>query len=176
MDQMDELDWAHKVVQIRERRTFQRRADAHACDVISHIFGDAQCLAMAAKYTIRPLAPGRYRVSGSVRAEIEQICGVTLDPVKQIIDEAFDVEFRSGARRDTDLEPDFDALADDAPEPVEQGEIRIGRFICEVVASAIDPFPRAADAVLEQVEAGDATPAANPFAALAQLKNDPKPS
>ena len=88
------------------------------------------------------------------------------------IDEAFDVEFRSGARRDAALDPDFDALGDDDPEPIEHGEIRIGRFICEVVASAIDLFPRADDAALDQSEAADTGSPANPFAVLAQLKDD----
>ena len=140
MDQQDELDWTHKIVGLRERRTFEKRTDVAERELISRIFGDAQCLALQARYTVDPLAPGKYRVFGAVEAHLERICGVTLEPIVQAIDEAFNVEFRSGARRDTDMAPDFDALGDDDPEPIEHGEIRIGRYICEVVASAIDRF------------------------------------
>jgi len=175
MEQEDELNWTHKVVGLQASRTFKKRADVAERDLISNIFGDAQCVALQARYTIDPRAPGKYRVSGAVEAQIEQICGVTLEPVVQAIDEPFDVEFRSGVRRNTDRDPNFDALGDDDPEPIEHGEIHIGRFICEVVASAIDPFPRADDAALEQSEAAGAEAKSNPFAVLAQMKDGQKP-
>ena len=175
MDQDDALDWAHEIVDIRDRRTFRRRADDAECDRVSRLFGDAQCQALTANYSIWPLSPGRCRVFGVVEARVEQICGVTLDPIEQTIEEDFDVEFRSGVRRNADMEPNFDALGDDEPEPIEHGAMRVGRFICEIVASAIDPFPRADDAILEQHEAGDALVQANPFAVLGQLKNDKNP-
>ncbi len=174
MDQEEALDWVHKIVDIRERRTFERCADDVECVRVSRLFGDAQCQALTATYSIWPLAPGRYRVFGAVAARVEQICGVTLDPIEQIINEEFDVEFRSGARRNAAMEPDFDALGDDEPEPIERGAMQVGRFICEIVASAIDAFPRADDAILEQNEAGDEIITANPFGVLAQLKNDKK--
>ncbi|MGI9476484.1 MAG: YceD family protein [Hyphomicrobiaceae bacterium] len=176
MDEPDELGWTHKIAGLQQRRAFEKRANAAQRDLVSRIFADAQCLALNATYSIDPLAPGKYRVWGAVGAQVEQICGVTLKPIVQVIDEAFDVEFRAGARRDSELEPDFDALGDDDPEPIEQGEIRIGRFICEIVASAIDPFPRADDAALDRSEAADAQSQANPFAVLAQLKDDEKPN
>ncbi|MFT5507269.1 MAG: uncharacterized metal-binding protein YceD (DUF177 family) [Hyphomicrobiaceae bacterium] len=173
MDQDVELSWSHKIVDIRERRTFKRVADAAECGLISQIFGDAVCTSLTAKYAITPLAPGRYRVAGTADARIELICGVTLDPLEQHILEPFDIEFRTGRRRDTALELNIDALGDDEPEAVDHGDIRIGRFVCEIVASAIDPFPRSDAAALEQSEAADDKPGTNPFAALSQLKADP---
>ena len=176
MDEPDELGWTHRIAGLQQRRTFEKRANAAERDLVSRIFADAQCLALHATYSVDPLAPGKYRVCGAVEAQVEQTCGVTLEPIVQVINEAFDVEFRAGARRDSELEPDFDALGDDDPEPIEQGEIRIGRFICEIVASAIDPFPRADDAALDHAEAANTQPEANPFAVLAQLKRDEEPN
>jgi uncharacterized metal-binding protein YceD (DUF177 family) len=169
---MDELDWSHTVSGIRDRKVVKRRASSDDCAIVSGVFGDTECLALEVSYTIDPLAPGRYRVSGRATAKVRQICGVTLDPVKQTIDETFDVEFRSGARRAADLAPDFDALEGDDPEPIEHGEIKIGRFVCEIVASAIDPFPRADDAELDHIEATEAKGESNPFAILSQLKRE----
>jgi uncharacterized metal-binding protein YceD (DUF177 family) len=169
---MDELDWSHNVSGIRDRKLVKRRASKDDCAIVSGVFGDAECLALESSYAIDPLAPGRYRVSGQAKADVRQICGVTLDPVDQVIDETFDVEFRSGARRAADMAPDFDAMEGDEPEPIEQGEIKIGRFICEVIASAIDPFPRADNAELNQVEATETKGESNPFAILGQLKRE----
>ncbi|MFY0613879.1 MAG: DUF177 domain-containing protein [Hyphomicrobiaceae bacterium] len=174
MDQIEELSWSHKIAGLQDRRTFKKSANVAERELISRIFGDAKCLTLAAMYTIDPQAPGKYRVFGEVTARLEQICGVTLEPIEQTVDEAFDVEFRAGARRDFNKDADFDALGDDDPEPIEHGEIQIGRFVCEVVASAIDPFPRADDAALDQFEsvAPDSESNPNPFAALARLKDD----
>lgn len=170
MENPVELDWRHKVVDLRDTKRVRRTASEAECAVLSEIFGDAMCRALKTRYEIKPLAPGHYRMTGHVQAEIEQVCGVTLDPVQQFIDEEFDVEFRRGALRDMDLKPDFDVLDADEPEPIEHGQINAGRFICEVVASVIDPFPRAADAELDRSEAGDAGERPNPFAVLQQLK------
>ncbi len=174
MDQNEELGWSHKIAGLQDRRTFEKSANLAERELISRIFGDAKCLTLKAMYTIDPQGPGKYRVFGAVVAQLEQLCGVTLEPIEQTIDEAFDVDFRAGARRDLDRNPDFDALGDDDPEPIEHGEIQIGRFVCEVVASAIDPFLRADDAALDQFEsmAPDSGPNPNPFAALARLKDD----
>jgi uncharacterized metal-binding protein YceD (DUF177 family) len=172
-----ELGWHHKITDIRDRRSFTRDASEAECAMVSQIFNGVECLALSAAYEVVPLSPGRYRVRGEARATIEQVCGVSLDPLQQQIDEDFDIEFRAGARRGNDHGVDFDAIdfdamAEDDPEPIEHGEIRIGRFICEVVASAIDPSPRAEDAELDKAEAAGETGRTNPFAALAKLKGN----
>jgi uncharacterized metal-binding protein YceD (DUF177 family) len=172
MDDGAELEWSHKITDIRDRRSFKREASAVECELVSRIFNGVECLALSAAYDVIPLSPGRYRVRGRAVATVEQVCGVTLDPLEQEIEEVFDVEFRTGIRHGNDQLLDFDAMADDDPEPIEHGHIKIGRFICEVVASAIDPFPRAADAELDQAEAAGEAERLNPFAALAKLRNN----
>lgn len=171
MEQSEDLGWAHKIGDIRERRSFKREADAAECALITKIFGDAECQSLAASYTIKPLSPGRYRVSGQVDARLGLVCGVTLDPMEQHVSEAFDLEFRVDGRRETVLELEIDALGDDEPELIAHGEIQIGRFLCEIVASAIDPFPRSDQATLDQTEAQADAAAAHPFAILSQLKD-----
>lgn len=172
MEVADELAWNHKVTDLRDKREFRRKASDAERRIVSRIFNEVECLALAASYEILPISPGHYRVRGHALASIEQVCGVTLDPLEQQIQEAFDVEFRTGLWRGKDQDLDFDATADDDPEPIEHGEIRMGRYICELVASAIDPFPRAPEAELDQTEVGGGVERGNPFAALAKLKGD----
>lgn len=177
MDDDAALEWNHKTVELGQERHFQRQADDAECERLSALVGnETQCRALAAAYTIVPRSADKYRVFGEIQARIVQICGVTLDPIEQTIDEAFDVEYRRDARTPVDMAPDFDALGDDDPEPIEHGLIKVGRLVCEIVVSAVDPFPRADDATLDQHEAGAAAPDTHPFAALARLKGDERPN
>ncbi len=165
-----ELDWTHKAADIARPQSFDRRASEAQCAGLTALFGDAVCRSLRARYEISPVGPGHYVVTGRVRAAVEQTCGVTLDPIEQAIDETFRVAFRSDAASQFDIEPDFDTLADDDPEPIENGALDVGRLITEIIASALDPFPRAGDAELERTEAGAPVAADNPFAVLGHLK------
>jgi len=169
---MEGLSWSHSVNDIGAKSRQNRTADVAECETVSQLLGDNICEALRAVYVIKTLSSGRYRVTGELSALIKQTCGVTLDPVHQHIEEAFDVEFRSDFRPTTSSEIDVDAFSEDDPEPIESGEIRVGRFFCELVVSALDPFPRAPDAALDQSESGGADAAHNPFAALAHLKGE----
>ena len=75
---------------------------------------------------------------------------------------ADEMHLSTGGAVDLDEEPD--------PEPIENGRLPLARVIFETFASAIDPFPRADDAVMDWTpDEGDSKPA-SPFAALAKLK------
>ena len=172
---MSALAWSHKVAELGRRQRFWREADGPERQALASELGILACDALEAEYVVTPISDGRFRVEGELRCRLVQPCGVTLDPVIQDMVEPIDVEFWPKARQldDRTAGIDFDALEGDDPEPIEQGEIRIGRLIGEIVASALDPFPRSPDAELDHSEAGDDDDksAGNPFAALARLKN-----
>ena len=95
-------------------------------------------------------ATGTIGCAGTLRAQVEQACVVTLEPVASAIDETFDVAFwpeedmpRARERR---ARPGRRA-AD--PEPIVAGQIAVGRVVFECLAGAIDPFPRKPDATLD---------------------------
>lgn len=167
----DGLDWTHDLSDLGQTRKFQRAAVSTELDAVTHLLQDSTCEAFEAAYKLKPLSPGRYRATGELKAVVQQICGVTLDPIHQTINEPFDVEFQSNYRPASQMEIDIDAFSDDDPEPIENGQIRIGRLLCEILISSLDPFPRAADVELERSEAGASDASDNPFAALEQLKS-----
>jgi Large ribosomal RNA subunit accumulation protein YceD len=132
------------------------------------------CNVLRAEYTIKPSVAGRYRLAGSLHAEITQACVVTLEPVVSTIEEGFDVTFwpqedipapESGAV-DLDDEPE--------PEPIVAGQIAVGRVVFETLAAAIDPFPRKPDASLDRHETAppgvSESKPESPFAVLANIK------
>jgi uncharacterized metal-binding protein YceD (DUF177 family) len=170
---MSELDWSHRVAEIRTAQTFRREADADECGRMSALIGNAKCLSIAAEYSIKPDDSDRYEVRGHVRARLEQTCGVTLEPMWQEIDEPIEVVFEAGIRGADAAEMAIDPLGEDPPEPIYSGRLEVGRIVAEIIVSAADPFPRSAEAELDHSQAGgdDTTSdgAENPFTVLRQL-------
>ena len=170
---MSELDWTHRVADIRTAQTFRREADTDECARMTALIGNAKCLSIAAEYSIELDDSDRYEARGHVRARLEQTCGVTLEPMWQEIDEPIEVIFEAGVRRADAAEMTIDPLGEDPPEPIYNGRLEVGRIVAEIIASAADPFPRSAEAELDNSQAGgdDTTSdgAENPFTVLRQL-------
>lgn len=126
-------------------------------------------------YEITPRSRGRYHVTGQWRAKVTQTCVVTLDPIETTLGEEFSVDFwpQEDIDRDTGRAEDItvDPLAE-APEPIENRMIDIGRLIAEFVAVSLEPYPRKPDATFtwkDKTSAGSQGQE-NPFAALSKLK------
>jgi len=113
----------------------------------------------------------RIRALGRIRAELEQSCVATGEPVREIVDEPFDILFvpePAASATDEEIE-----LSGDECDTVfyAGGAIDLGSAIADTLALAIDPYPRSpgADAVLQQ--AGVLSEGqSGPFAVLAKLK------
>ena len=118
---------------------------------------------------------GEVRATGSLSAELVQLCAATGFDLPSKIDEPFDIVFRS-------------ELPGDVPEAgleLSEGEcdvvffdgsaIDLGEAVAETLALAIDPYARAPDAEAALAESGvlseeQAHAASGPFAGLAALK------
>jgi uncharacterized metal-binding protein YceD (DUF177 family) len=172
---MTELTWDHSVLDIPESGlSAERRATPEELDEIASALELIVCTSLTAAYTIMPTGGGRYRLTGRLHASLQQACVVTLEPVAEEIDEAYDVAFWP--------EPDVPEPAsgeielDDEPEvePIVAGQIKVGRVVFECLAGAINPFPRKDDAALERVAASPRgrpdDKSENPFAVLAKIK------
>lgn len=133
---------------------------------------------LGASFELVHLGGGRIHVSGRIRAQVEQTCVVTLEPLTSEFDEAIDVMFapevRDVAPKDAH-ELDEDPLGEDPPEPIVNGEIDLGSLATEFLLLGLDPYPRKPGAEFEPiVEPVD--PADHPFAALAALKGADSPA
>lgn len=167
------LEWAHSVSEVAEGGLEVRRtATAAECAAVALALGILGCEKLEASYRIEPLPGGCYRVRGRITGALVQACVVTLDPVVQRLDEPLDVEFRPKGRIADLGEGEQEALGPEDPEPIENNRLSVGRVTYEIVAAALEPYPRAPEARLEDSEAVAAPKEsqANPFAALARLK------
>ena len=121
------------------------------------------------------------KVSGTLHADVEQVCGVTVTPFLARVEESFERFYATPATAaalatgELVDELEIDPLADDPPDPIIDGRIDIGELVAEELALAIDPFPRLPGA--EFVAPPELAPPANdlgpdrqlPFAALGDL-------
>ncbi|PHP66887.1 metal-binding protein [Zhengella mangrovi] len=117
------------------------------------------------------------RVTGTVTADIVQLCVVTLDPLKNHIEEEINAVFvpegsRLARMEDPSGEILVDAEGEDAPEPFAGDSVDVGALAEEHFELAIDPYPRKPDAHLPQDVEPQPEDKPNPFAKLAVLKGD----
>lgn len=132
-----------------------------------------------------PVLPAHYRLTGRLEAEVEQICVVSLEPVRQRVDETIQRLFAPAevaAKAVAELAEDeeevewLDPEAEDPPDPLVNGTIDAGAVVTEALALALDPYPRKPGAELPEgyrPDTGDGGKV-SPFAVLAKLKTGKK--
>ena len=129
---------------------------------------------------------GEIAAEGELRAEVTQVCVVSLEPFETTVGERFALRFVPGGPG----EAASDAVADDDLDPASPDElayegdaIDIGEAAAEQLALALDPYPRMpgiappADIDVEAAGSpsdGEPSGAPHPFAALARLRGGPR--
>lgn len=103
---------------------------------------------LAASLVLKKRGDGVVEVSGTYRARLAQPCVVTLEPVWATIEEEVRLFFSGGlgnAARKTDHAIDDMTSIDDegTPEPIVNGVIDLGEAVAQLMALALDPYPRA---------------------------------
>ena len=121
--------------------------------------------AFEADVQLVPNTSGGWDLSGRVRADLAQTCGITLEPLPVKIDEGFSVQLAEPVDEESD--EIIITLEDESPDVVEDGQIDLGQYAVEQLALHLDPFPRKPGAEFvqppEPVEI-------SPFAVLKQLR------
>ncbi|MBN9292084.1 MAG: DUF177 domain-containing protein [Hyphomicrobium denitrificans] len=165
-------DWTHNVTDIpaggldreRDASESERAAIAEALKLL-------KLDRLTTRYRIKLQGDGSYRLAGKVIAAVEQACVVTLNPVADDIDAAFDVEFRHEVD-DPDDDEEASVLAGPDVDILERGVIPVGRIVFETVSASLDPYPRREGAEFDWQDPHQADPKeTSPFAALSQLKD-----
>lgn len=117
----------------------------------------------------------RISVTGRIKAEIEQLCVLTLDPFRSTMEEAVEVEFkapdiRARSRGATlDLDPD-----EEGPEELSGDQIDLGAVTAEFLVLGLDPYPRkpGVDFAPPETERNELD---SPFGGLAALRGKAAP-
>ena len=100
--------------------------------------------------------PGRLiRVTGHFEAEVTQACVISLEPVSGRVSEEVSLVF--SVRRGPDKEPrhvDVPVEGEDAPEAIGPQGLDLGETVAQLLAMALEPYPRAPGVGLAQDEWG----------------------
>ncbi len=150
------------------------KADDAARARIAGRLGLADLRALTADFRVSPLDGGEVAVEGDLKADGDQICVVTLDPVGFSIRAALSgicvpADSAENQRDEFSLEDDeTDVLGEISDNTIDLGEIAVQQLALE-----LDPFPRVegAEPPAETQTSDDAESGEDgPFAALAELK------
>lgn len=108
------------------------------------------------------------KVSADIRAQITQICVITLKEFDADFKTHFE-EFFSEKGVDYDTEQDFDIdMEEDVSDMIKNGKLNLGEIIAQQFGLALDPFPRSTDETFEYIEEAPGQKQ-NPFKGLKDL-------
>lgn len=162
VDRLGEMEFVEEITATpEERAALARRFDLRALDRLS-----------ATVRLSRGGGKDLVRLSGRLIADVTQTCVVSLGPVRSHLEESFTQLYSLRPAAADQRTVVIDAAEEEPPEPVGPEGIDVGEAVAQQLVLALDPYPRAPDAVLpaaaERVtdEAGDT----RPFAALEVLK------
>lgn len=117
-----------------ERAALARRFDLVALD------------SLVADLVLKKRGDGVVELAGRFRARLAQPCVVTLEPVWADIDEPVRLFFSGDLDRADEIDLG-DPNVDD-PDPIVGGRIDCGEAVAQLLALALDPYPRAPGATL----------------------------
>lgn len=120
---------------------------------------------------------GGVRVTGRLEAAIVQPSVISLEPVKQAIEESIDRVFLPSGDKafagPAAAEVFVDLDGEDMPDHFEGGEADLSDLIVETLSLALDPYPRREDESIEDIGLmGGDEEEASPFSRLRSLKKD----
>ena len=144
---------------------------------------------MESHLEIIPVGEESFRVRGTLSADVTQNCVISLDPVTSQISEQIDVEFRPRPRDGSGIMQENpiggvnqDVLTEKEFEEYEAGKLVLGAFVVEILASALDPYPRKRDTEFSWGSgnnddgAVEKSASESPFAKLTAIRADTKTS
>ncbi len=158
-----------------KEKSYEITADEAERAALAKRLGIPSVDSFEAKVGLRMTGGGNIvKLKGHVRAELTQICVVTLEPLKTLVDEDF-ARLYSVETDDDAAEVVIELDEDDVPDPVIDGYIDMGEAAAEHLALAMDPFPRSPNAAFEPLPEPEPEPEQeaeqkqSPFAGLAAL-------
>lgn len=171
-----------RVVQLSDlvqgkKLTMDVKATAEECAALAARMGILELKSMQTKLDIKQTqTAGNYRIDGHIQAKLVQACGVTFQPVNEVIDETF-VETLTTVEANLVPEDDVDGN-DDVPVDLIQGDsFDAGEIVAQWLTLLLNPYPRSDAPDYEYNEVArteDGEPVHTPFDVLGQLKKELK--
>ncbi len=117
-------------------------------ELIAAEFGLAGIQSLVGEYKLTG-RPERIKVVGTVNANVQPICVVSLEAFESHVKEDVSVIF---ADRDRCRNQNVTDESEDLPDPITEGKIDLGALTLEFLALGLDPYPRKPGISFEQVK------------------------
>jgi uncharacterized metal-binding protein YceD (DUF177 family) len=146
---------------MREGSSEHVAADAKELAALALRVGVPVVHSLTADLRAEPWRGGGLKITGRFKADLDQICVVTLDQFRSTVEGPVERIYLPEAAELTSEEDDADHLVDGAAD--------LGELVTETLVLALDPYPRKPGVSFEGAEIGaESAPAS--FAELAALK------
>lgn len=155
-------------------RHFRLEAGAGERRQLAEAMEIADIESLVAELDVRPAGVRDFAVTGAVKAVVIQTDVVTLDPVRQELEEAVHLTLRpaeAAAREPGPADIEGEGETED-PDLYHNGRLDLGRIVSEHLALGLDPYPRSPGTVFEGYTEDRPAAIESPFAKLATLKKD----
>lgn len=156
------------ILTLQSRREIRRNISAQPveCDSLAKRFGLEAIDNLNAEVIIRPWNGSGVRVSGTINADVTQMCVVSLKPIKQKLCENFVSFFEQPSTQHEEVNIDTPVHIED-PENITSEGIDIGELVAQQLSLVLDPYPHIPGAVLpESTNTTMLMPRKSPFAIL----------
>ena len=149
-------------------------ASPDECRAVAERLGLVAIDGLSAELDVVRWSRGGFKVTGTLQAQLTQVCVVTLDEFSS--NETVPVE-RTYVSPDTRAAtaPDVvvDPLTDDEPDEIIDDRIDLGELLVETLALALEPYPRKPGAEFvapaDNADGAGASREDNPFSVLSKL-------
>ena len=149
------------------------KADAAACAALAAANDLSALKNFEARVQVVKRGRSGVNVTGTVEADITQICVVSLEPFETHVSEPIDVDYeaeRPAAR--AGLADAFTPSERDPPEAIVDGRIDVGALAGEFLTLSLDPYPKKPGVAFADAAFPAEAPDPSPFAALGRLKGE----
>jgi Large ribosomal RNA subunit accumulation protein YceD len=116
-------------------------ANEAECAALAEECGLAAIHELEAGFQVRKLDRARFKVTGSLRARVTQICVVSLEPFETLVEAGIDVDFAPSGVSGGGLAAAFHG-GEDFPDPIVDGKIDLGALAAEFLVLNLDVHPR----------------------------------
>ncbi len=139
-------------------------ASAAECRALARRLQLPAVVSLSCRFRLSPPLDGLVAAEAELRAEVTQLCVVSLEPFEAVVSERFSLRFVPEGAEQDDIDPE-------APDEVGYAGrvLDLGETAAEQLALALDPYPRMPG--LAPPPPLDEPEAANPFTILRQRRS-----
>jgi uncharacterized metal-binding protein YceD (DUF177 family) len=138
-------------------------ADEKECAALAKRFGLPRIHSLSGLLKVEPWRGGGLKITGTLNAGVDQISVISLEIFTSDLEfpvERYFLSPRAG-------HPDADA---DDVDIIENGSVDLGEILAETMALELDPYPRKAGEVFDDIKEEPEPEKISPFTALSKLK------